>query len=112
MKRIINSVVLLAVALASVSCAKYVTEDNVTSQKRIREAWMRVNLGGEIEADENGLYIMDKKVGTGKEIGDTTYCLIDYVARDLEGNGRGCQDDGYLQQNQVLLPGDSADGYI
>lgn len=86
MNRLFKTVILLAVMVSTAACAKYVTEDNVTSQKRIREAWMRVNLGGEIEADENGLYIMDKKVGSGKEIGDTAYCLIDYVARDLDGN--------------------------
>ena len=77
--------VLLAVIALTVGCATYETEDNITSQKRIREAWMRVNLGGELEADENGLYVMDKHVG-GKEIGDTAYCLIDYVCRDLDGN--------------------------
>lgn len=76
----------LAVASAAASCAKYVTEDNLVSQKRIREAWMRVNLGREIEADENGLYILGKQVGAGGEVGDSAYCLIDYSARDLDGN--------------------------
>jgi FKBP-type peptidyl-prolyl cis-trans isomerase 2 len=79
-------IAVVAVASAAASCAKYVSEDNIVSQKRIREAWMRVNLGGEIEADENGLYVIDKKVGSGKAVGDSSYCLIDYTARDLEGN--------------------------
>ena len=84
--KLLYGIMFFAVAAATVSCAKYVSEDNLTSQKRIREAWMRVNLGGELEADENGLYILDKKVGAGAVIGDTAYCMIDYVVRDLDGN--------------------------
>ncbi|MBR5033877.1 MAG: FKBP-type peptidyl-prolyl cis-trans isomerase [Bacteroidales bacterium] len=75
-----------AVAALAFACAKYESEDNLVSQKRIRDAWMRVNLGQEIEADENGLYILDKTVGTGKTIGDTAFILFDYVVRDLDGN--------------------------
>ena len=70
----------------ALSCAKYVTEDNLTAQKRIREAWMRVNLGREIEADANGLYIIESKAGSGQAIGDTAFCLLDYSTRDLDGN--------------------------
>lgn len=70
----------------ALSCAKYVTEDNLTAQKRIREAWMRVNLGRELEADANGLYIIESKAGSGQAIGDTAFCLLDYSTRDLEGN--------------------------
>lgn len=81
-------ILIVAAALAAVvfSCAKYETEDNLTAQKRIREAWMRVNLGQVLEADENGLYILDKTVGTGAKIGDTAFVLINYTTRDLEGN--------------------------
>ena len=86
MHKIFYKLIVLAAAFAAVSCAKYESEDNLTSQKRIREAWMRVNLGGELEADENGLYVMEKTVGTGKAIGDTSYCMLDYVVRDLDGN--------------------------
>lgn len=75
-----------ALAALIFSCARYETEDNLTAQKRIREAWMRVNLGQVLEPDENGLYIFDKTIGTGRAIGDTSFCLLDYVARDLDGN--------------------------
>ncbi|MBR5034760.1 MAG: hypothetical protein IKX71_05590 [Bacteroidales bacterium] len=51
----------------AVSCAEYETEDNLTAQKRIREAWMRVNKGGVIDADENGLYVFEKTVGKGAD---------------------------------------------
>lgn len=73
------------VAIAG-ACARYESEDNLVSQKRIRDAWMRVNLGREVEADENGLYVFDKSVGSGSEIGDTAFCLVDYTCRDLDGN--------------------------
>ena len=82
--RIILAVATLA-ALAF-ACAKYESEDNLVSQKRVRDAWMRVNLGQELEPDENGLYVLEKTVGTGKAIGDTAFILFDYVVRDLEGN--------------------------
>ena len=75
-----------ALAAMAASCAKYVTEDNITAQKRIREAWMRVNLGQVLEADENGLYIIESTPGDGQAVGDTAFCLLDYVARDLDGN--------------------------
>lgn len=81
--------VALAVAVAVVgviACAKYETEDNLTAQKRIREAWMRVNKGGVLDPDENGIYVFEKSVGNGAKIGDTSYLLLDYVARDLDGN--------------------------
>lgn len=76
----------MAVMAVTFACAKYESEDNLTAQQRIREAWMRTNLGGVIEADENGLYILDKSIGSGVEIGDTAFCLVDYSTRDLEGN--------------------------
>ncbi|MBP5506094.1 MAG: FKBP-type peptidyl-prolyl cis-trans isomerase [Bacteroidales bacterium] len=85
-KTITIAAVLAAICMAALSCAKYVSEDNLTAQKRIREAWMRVNLGRELEADENGIYILEKTVGTGAAIGDTAYCLLDYSSRDLDGN--------------------------
>lgn len=76
----------IAVSAVVFSCAKYETEDNLTSQKRIREAWMRVNLGEELQADENGIYILDKNIGSGAKIGDTAFCMVDYCTRDLDGN--------------------------
>ena len=82
--RIILSVAALAVL--AFACAKYESEDNLVSQKRIRDAWMRINLGKELEADETGLYVLDKTVGSGKAIGDTAFILYDYVVRDLDGN--------------------------
>lgn len=82
--RIILAVV--AVVALAFACAKYESEDSLVSQKRVRDAWMRVNLGKELEADENGLYILEKKVGSGKTIGDTAFILFDYVVRDLDGN--------------------------
>ena len=75
-----------AVAALAFACAKYESEDNLVSQKRIRDAWMRVKLGHEIDPDENGLYVLEKAVGSGKSIGDTSFILFDYVVRDLEGN--------------------------
>ena len=87
MRRIFKTVVALAAIVAlAVSCAQYETEDNLTAQKRIREAWMRVNKGGVIDADQNGLYVFEKTVGKGAVIGDTSYVMIDYTARDLDGN--------------------------
>lgn len=82
----INILALAAILLSTISCARYETEDNISAQKRIRDAWMRVNLGKELEANENGLYVIDQKVGSGREIGDSSYCLIEYTARDFEGN--------------------------
>ena len=77
---------LAAVAFGAVACAQYETEDNLTAQKRIREAWMRVNKGEVVEADENGIYVFDKEIGGGAKIGDTAFILLDYSARDLDGN--------------------------
>ena len=87
MHRVIKTVAAVAaLAAVAVSCAQYETEDNLTAQKRIREAWMRVNRGEVTEPDENGIYVFEKTVGEGKAIGDTAYVLLDYVARDLDGN--------------------------
>ena len=85
--RIIKTVAAVAaLAAVAVSCAQYETEDNLTAQKRIREAWMRVNRGAVTDPDENGLYVFEKTVGNGAKIGDTAYVLLDYIARDLDGN--------------------------
>ncbi len=77
---------LAAFASLALSCAKYESEDNLTAQKRIREAWMRTNLGQVIETDENGLYVLEKTQGSTAAIGDTAYIRLDYVCRDLDGN--------------------------
>ena len=87
MDKIFKALMLAAAfATVAVSCAKYESEDNLTSQKRIREAWMRVNLGEVIDADENGLYVLEKNVGKGKAIGDTAFCFVNYTVKDLDGN--------------------------
>ena len=87
MRRIIKTVAAFAaLAAVAVSCAQYETEDNLTAQKRIREAWMRVNRGEVTDPDENGLYVFDKTIGTGATIGDTAFVLLDYISRDLDGN--------------------------
>lgn len=82
----INILALAVIILSVISCARYETEDSLTAQKRIREAWMRVNLGKELDPNENGLYVIEQKIGSGREIGDSSYCLIEYTSRDFDGN--------------------------
>ena len=82
----INILAIALMLLSTLSCARYETEDDITAQRRIVQAWMRVNLGKEIDANDQGLYVIEEKAGSGREFSDSSYCLLEYTARDLDGN--------------------------
>ena len=86
MKNISRIIVAVGCACAFAGCAKYETEDTLTAQKRVREAWMRVHYGDAIQPEANGLYILDQQSGTGEAVKDSSYCFVDYYMKDLDGN--------------------------
>ena len=75
---------LLCIVLFS-SCAKEVEESADSVQKRIIEAYIKVNYG-DIEPTKSGMYILHNKIGTGATLKDSTYPFVRYSEVTIEGD--------------------------
>ncbi|MCF0177939.1 MAG: FKBP-type peptidyl-prolyl cis-trans isomerase, partial [Bacteroidales bacterium] len=80
-----KSIFLAAILLMVVSCAVEVEENSTTANKRVREAWLRVNYPEAITPNSDGLHILEETKGEGITPGDTSYCFIRYSVRYLDG---------------------------
>ena len=89
-----------AAATLLASCAK----DNATqlndASKRFLEAWMKINHPEAVKSDL-GIYILEEKVGSGKEAGkakDYPYAYVSYTSTDLDGNIQESTDASVSKQ--------------
>ena len=85
MKKIFVSIAYMAAALCVLGCAKAVKVGPNDANKRYLEAWMEVNHPG-TEPTGLGIYVLEETEGTGAEIEEGGYVIVDYTVTDLEGN--------------------------
>lgn len=98
MKNISKSIFYIAAAFAIIGCAKAETEGANVAGKRYFDAWIRINYilkdypdlkatwDGVERTDSNGIYILKNTDGTGAEITDEGYAIVDYTTYDISGN--------------------------
>lgn len=92
-----NRIVILALTAAAIlsSCAQIQQEDSSEAQRRVREAWIRMNHPG-LQPTESGMYILENVEGTGSLVpDDSCYCFVNYTIQTLDGT--------YSNTNQVSL---------
>lgn len=85
MKKIIVSIVMAAALIAVAGCAKRDTIGPNDANKRYLEAWMSLNYPG-LEPTGLGIYVIEQVDGTGVEVKEDGYVLLDYVTTDIHGN--------------------------
>ena len=84
MKKIIVSIVMAAALIAVAGCAKRATIGPNDANKRYLEAWISLNYPG-LQPVGLGIYVLEEEDGTGIEVKEDGYVLIDYTASDLNG---------------------------
>ncbi|MBQ4021065.1 MAG: FKBP-type peptidyl-prolyl cis-trans isomerase [Bacteroidales bacterium] len=68
------------------ACEVAPVDDSVSHQKRVRDAWVRVNYGSDYVAlTKSGIYVLEETPGTGAPVKDSLYCFVHYSKRDLDG---------------------------
>ena len=86
MKKITIVLCLSAVAaLVITGCAKHAASGANDANKRYFDAWMQIN-HPDAEPVGLGIYILEDEPGTGAEVKEDGFALLDYVTTDLEGN--------------------------
>lgn len=85
MKKIFVSFICAAAALAFTGCAKHAASGANDANKRYFDAWISVNHPGAVQTGL-GVYIIEDEPGTGAEVKDTGFAMLDYVTSSLEGN--------------------------
>lgn len=85
MKKIILSSLLIAAAIAITGCARHEASGANEANERYFNAWMKLNHPDAPRTDL-GVYILEDEPGTGAEVKEDGYVLMDYVITDLEGN--------------------------
>lgn len=85
MKKIIVSFLFAAAALAISGCAKHAASGTNDANKRYFDAWMQLN-HPDARPVGLGIYIIEEEPGSGAEVKEDGYALLDYVITDLEGN--------------------------
>ncbi|MBR5735864.1 MAG: FKBP-type peptidyl-prolyl cis-trans isomerase [Bacteroidales bacterium] len=83
-----------------VSCEVSPVDDSTTQNKRVRDAWVRVNYGSDYVAlTESGIYILEETPGSGSAVKDSTYCFVHYSMRNLDGTYTKTTDPQVAKMN-------------
>lgn len=85
MKKVLLITLSIATALGIFSCAKVQKTGANDATRRYFDAWMHVN-HPDLEPTGLGIYILEDKEGTGREVTDKGCAFVDYIISDLEGN--------------------------
>lgn len=86
MNRALLKLIVFACVLSTFcSCARDVIEKEEDVQKRILDAWVKVNYGAKAQLADYGAYILEKEDGTGSHIYDSSYVFVDYSVKSLDG---------------------------
>ncbi len=72
-------------ALCIFGCAKTPETGANDANRRYFDAWLHVN-HPDVRPTGLGIYVLDEKEGTGAEVKEEGCALVDFIARDLEGN--------------------------
>lgn len=75
-----------ASAIVLFSCAKEVSETADNVEKRVLEAYVKVNYNNSIQPTTSGLYIINKKIGTGAAVKASCGLFVRYSTLDLQRN--------------------------
>ena len=75
---LIGSVAVLA------ACAKTETVNANDTEKAELEAWLQLNYPG-VQATDPGIYILEDTPGTGANLPETGYLIVDYTSTELSG---------------------------
>lgn len=85
MKRIYISILYIAAAMAAFGCAKVATVGPNDANKRFLDAWLEVN-HPDLKPTGMGIYVLEESEGTGFEVKQDGYVIVDYITTDLDGN--------------------------
>ena len=85
MKKITKTAAYIAIALASIGCARVEKTGANDENERYFNSWMEVNHPG-LTPSGLGIYILEEETGTGAEVKEGGYIIADYVITDLDGN--------------------------
>lgn len=88
MKKVIIPIIAAIVVLSISGCAKHAPEEANKANKDYFDAWMSLNYPELYKKGPVGLgiYVIEETEGTGIEVKEGGYALMDYVVSDLEGN--------------------------
>lgn len=94
MKRSLFLILVDTVLTAMITaCEVSPVDDSVSHQKRVRDAWVRVNYGSNYVAlTPSGIYILEETTGTGTAVKDSLYCFVHYSMKDLDGTYTSTSD--------------------
>lgn len=84
MKNTFSSILCVIAAIVMTGCAKTVSSGPNEANKRYFDAWLSLNYPNAEKAGR-GIYIIEETEGTGDEVTEDGYVVLDYVATDLEG---------------------------
>lgn len=85
MRRIFVSILYTAALMVAAGCAKESKVGPNDANKRFIEAWMQVN-HPEVQPSGLGIYTLEESDGSGPEIKEGGFAIVDFVTTDLEGN--------------------------
>ena len=83
MKKFPAILLIAASSLLAAACAKVMEQPKNTSSKRAFEAWMHVHYLDKIGPVGYGIYIIDDVEGSGEEVADSNYIMVNYEIRKL-----------------------------
>lgn len=88
MKKVILTLIAAAAVLMTTGCAKHAATGANEANKMYFDAWMSLNYPELYEKGPVGLgiYVIEETEGTGADVKEGGYVLMDYVVSDLEGN--------------------------
>src|SRR5574344_1028429 len=87
MKKVFQLAVLfIAVSALFASCEKSPVEGTQLQQRKVREAWIRLNYDGKVLTEtKSGLMILEEENGSGEAVKGSSFCLVNYSVKQLDG---------------------------
>lgn len=85
MRRIFVSILYTAVLMSAAGCAKESKVGPNDANKRFLEAWMQVN-HPDVQPAGLGVYTLEESEGSGVQIKEGGFAIVDFITTDLEGN--------------------------
>lgn len=87
----------LVPALLLAGCAKDPADETNLNEKEYFDAMMEYRYP-EVQANENGVFILEDIPGMGEELGEEGYVYISYTVADIEGNISSTTDEKTAKQ--------------
>ena len=84
--RFVFAIILLALSWAANSCAKQVKLDADDSERRLLEAFLKIDQNNTWEVKSDGIATLMNQTGSGKVVTDTSNVFVNITASDIRGN--------------------------